>query len=292
MPKRPEIALAVGAMLLTACASAPGPDRARPALSPELQQVAVALPGRYVSILSRNRPGPAQALDIERRSTDNENALGLLMTQGSAGDERAARRFGLTLTAGRSAGRLDGRFAPLAADGSAIASCDMQFRLTAGRLVGATDPSQCRFGSGEAARGLLKEIAFDGTRLTVGDRIVGDDGAAEPDRIVTFLPARRYTGWLGRREGDGWRIAREIALAPDGRTLRPSDAADMSLGVDLKLAYYRTEGESAERVLRLTVLDADSGDVLGETWSEPQSDSLGLVLPDLQVGLSRVRGQE
>lgn len=292
MPKRPEITLALGALLLGACATSPGPEPTAPPLSTELQQVAAALPGRYVSTLSRNRTGPAQTLDIEHRSTGNENAIGLLMRQGSAGDERAARRFGLTLAAGQSAGRLDGRFAPLDDDGRAIASCDMRFRLAAGGLVGATDPSQCRFGSGETARGLLKEISFDGTRLVVGDRIVSDGGTAAPDRIVTFLPSRRYTGWVGLREGERWRIAREISLRPDGRTLRPTDAADMALGVDLRLAYYRLEGESSELMLRLTVLDPESGEPLAEAWSEPRSHSLGLVLPDLQVGLRRARRQE
>jgi hypothetical protein len=35
------------------------------------------------------------------------------------------------------------------------------------------------------------------------------------------------------------------------------------------------------------VIDLDSGEILGESWSDPEADQLGIALPDLQVGLER-----
>lgn len=275
--------LAPALLLATACATS---GSSEPELSPALARIQAALPGRYVSVTTDG--APAQELVIETRPGDDSSALAFHMRQ--RGGPGSTRRFGLKLGRGSGANQFDGEFAPLDSGGNAVRSCAMQFHLRDGGLVGETDPADCRFGEGEQVTGLLKEIAFDGRRLVIGERLVDpqDGSSRSRDEILTFLPAADYTGWLGVRDGDGWRVARELSLAPGG-SAEPLDAAEMTLGVDLRLQYYRMDREEQTILLRLTVNDSETGDLLGEAWSEPGSSSIGLALPELQIGLSRVR---
>lgn len=271
--------------LLGGCATAARTPAAADRPSPALQQITARLPGEYISIREEGRP--PQSLVIERRSSSAPATLALSMIQNNV-DGSDRRRFGLRLETGAIENRLNGTFALLDRTGQAQRSCPMDFHLTGQGLVGETDPTSCQFGEGAQAVGLLKEIAFDGRRISIGDRLV-DPATGEShseDRIIRFLPASDFSGWLGVREGNEWRIARDFELQP-GQGIEPLDAAEMSLGVSISLDYYRMQRGEADTLMRLTVKDTASGEIIAESWAEPGSRAIGVALPDLQAGLHR-----
>lgn len=273
-----------GALLLAGCAAGPQPGESQPTPS-ALQQITDRLPGRYVSVLEADQP--VQSLMIERRSSEPE-ALALKMTQGSP-DSDDRRHYGLKLASGSIESRLDGEFALLDAAGQARRSCSMRFGLGRDGLVGKTNPRSCRFGDGPETVGLLKEIAFDGRRVVIGDRLVDPETGQSRglDQVITFLPVATFSGWVGVREGEEWRIARDFELKPGHGAIEPLDAADMNLGIAIELNYYRMSRAQDAVLLRLTATDPETGELVAEAWSSPSARSIGLALPGLQVGLGR-----
>lgn len=272
------------ALILAGCAAAPETSTAPDRPAPVLQQIATRLPGQYVSIRDEDRA--IQTMSIERRAASESGGVAFSLIQSDA-DGANERRFGLSLRSGKLENRLDGRYALLGPQGEVRRSCQMKFHVTERGLVGETDPASCRFGEGAEAVGLLKEIAFDGRGIRIGDRLM-DPESGEPrgkDQVIRFFPAREFSGWLGIREGDEWRVARDFSLRP-GVAIEPLDAADMSLGFSIELNYYRMERETEDTLLRLTVTDSESGETVAESWTEPGSQNIGVALPDLQVGLS------
>lgn len=297
MPKRPEPGQApdqalrpraawalAAALALGGCAVTPSAEEPEHS-SAVLQQIAARLPGDYLSV--REDDLGARTLTIERRSGDGVTGLALSMIQSGGGE---VRRYGIRLEPGAMDNRLDGEFALLDSRGSARRSCPMAFHLNEQGLVGETDPASCRFGEESESVGLLKEIAFDGSTLRIGDRLVDPETGEPlgPDQIIRFLPSRAFSGWLGVREGEEWRVARDFKLQTGG-DIEPLDAAQMSLGVSITLNYYRMERGSDETLMRLTVTELRTGRVVAESWAAPGSATIGLVLPDLQVGLSLVK---
>lgn len=278
----------IAVLALAGCA-APGRETPGAGPSPQLQEIARALPGRYLSVTDADGHSAVQHLTVRPQSVSESKAVGFVLSQRGTVSNDATRRFGLVLRPGAVANRFEGEFAPLGADGRASNSCDMQFQLSDRGLVGETDPARCRFGEGENATGLLKELAFDGRRLVIGERLLNlDDGRTRGrDEVLTFLPAARFTGWAGIREGGSWRVANSLALEPDRAAVEAHDASEMSLGFAIDLQYYRMDRDDQPVLLRLTVRDAEDGEVLGQAWSDPGAERIGLALPEIQVGLER-----
>lgn len=271
-------------LLLAGCAATPEPAVEADRPSPLLQEIAARMPGDYISV--QEEAIRAQSLSIERIASAAPRNLGLSLVQ-SNGQGENVRRYGLKLEPGAIENRLDGEFALLDAQGRTRRSCGMAFHATRQGLIGETDPASCRFGEAEGRVGLLKEIAFDGSRLTIADRLVDPDSgeALGPDRVIRFLPIRVYEGWLGVLEGEEWRVARAFDLRT-GASTEPRDAADMSLGVSIALDYYRMERGDDDVLMRLTVTDSQDGELLAESWAAPGSETIGIALPDLQIGLN------
>lgn len=279
---------AFSALTLIGCA-APGEQQPASAPSPQLEEIERALPGRYLSVVDADGDSPVQLLTVRPQTASDSSAAGFILSQRGTTADGTTRRFGLILRPGAVANQLEGEFAPLDADGRASQSCDMQFTLGEDGLVGQTDPARCRFGEGDQATGLLKEIAFDGRRLAIGERLLhlADGSTRGRDDVLTFLPAARFTGWAGTREGESWRVAQRLTLQPDRNAVEARDAGEMSLGIEIDLQYYRMDRDEQPVLLRLTVRDTESGEVRGQAWSDPGAERIGLALPELQVGLER-----
>lgn len=286
MPNRDRLALAAllaSALCLGACATTSEPSRETLDAERRLSSIAGALPGRYASVAGGDTA--SRVLVIERRASDRPDSLALELRQ--SGGDSTVRRFGLTLRASDTALALDGSFAPLDETGRARGSCAMKFHMREGGLVGRTDERDCRFLQEGEATGLLKEIAFDGRQLVIGDRLINlDDERVISESVLTFMPALAYQARIGRREGDSWRVSTDSTLTPGGPAVRPRDAADMALGVAIGLDYFRP-GSDAPVMLRLSVTDADSGEPIADAWAGAQADSFGITLPSLQVGVER-----
>ena len=272
-------------LLLGACASAPErPASTATAEARALLELGRTLPGEYLA--SRNRRQreagePPLWITVETLPSSQIGQAGFTLSQRQG--DGPPRHFLVAMTAA-SDGRANGAFAPLDESGQPRHRCDMRFSLGNNGFVGETDPETCRFGPDQAT-GLLKEIAFNGSRLVIADRLVdietGDALAA--DQIHRFVRTRSYSGWAGRREGDSWRLAREFSLEA-GSPMVPLDAAGMALGFQVDLEIVELH-DGDEVMLRLNVVDSETGAVIGQAWADPEAESLGLALPDNQVGL-------
>lgn len=281
MPRALALLILVGA--LTGCAGSPEPAREASADIAPLEDIANAVAGEYVSVRQVGQAGDSVHLRIEPEAITD--GLGLLMTQ-QHGDSQ--RMFELQLRPGESAEQFEARFIPRRAEREAAeTACDMRFRLAGGRLVGATDPDECRFRADQQWIGLLKEIAFEGDQVMMADQLVLEDGTplGEPDQLVLGRVAS-FRGTLARNESGSWRIARQLRLASGGNLIEPLDAAGMSLGILLNLELVEST-ESETPGLRLQVIEEASDRVIAETWAGPESRLIGVSLEDMRIEFRR-----
>ncbi|MBS3743103.1 MAG: hypothetical protein KGY48_01995 [Wenzhouxiangellaceae bacterium] len=202
-------------------------------------------------------------------------------------DGREARNFRLILRPTALATRLEGSFSPLGPQDKPVGTCPLEVSVRSGGFVARTSAATCRFGRDGAAAALVKEIAHDGERLVIGDRVLdpGTEEARTPDRVLELERVRRFVGWAGVRDtGESWRVAESVELQSDGVELAPEDAGGMTLAVVLELAPHRVR-EDQSPVLRLRVFDRESGELLGQSWADSAATRIGVALPDVQVGL-------
>jgi len=252
------------------------------------ERVAQMLVGSYAGTVSRSgRNGPASdALTrlearVERVSTEGV----AVMLEQRTGD-RQARNFRLILRPTALATRLEGSFSPLDPQGGVAGECPLEVSVQSDGFVARTSPSTCRFGQDGETVALVKEIAHDGDRLIIGDRVVDPESGEPrmPDRVLELERVHRFAGWAGVRDGgESWRVAEDIELESDGLEVEPEDAGGMTLGLALELAPHRVRDDQPP-VLRLRVFDTASGNLLGQAWADSAATRIGLALPDLQVG--------
>ena len=289
----PATLLLAGLVVMLAGCAAP-PDRESDEADPaSAERVARMLVGNYAGRASTGT-SDADAAELVRLDARIER-IGPGSVETSLSQRQGdgpVRNFILIFRPTAVATRLEGSFSPVDAQGRPAGSCPIEVSVQRDGFVARTDAETCRFGAGGDEVALIKEIAHDGQRLVIGDRVV-DPRSGESrmaDRVLQLERVRAYSGWAGVRDpgaedsGGAWRVADEISIDSDGLALDPEDAADMPLGITLDLAPYRVrDGEPP--VLRLRVFDSTSGDLLGQAWSDPLAIRIGLALPSVQVGL-------
>lgn len=283
-------ALAAG-LLLGGCAGPAAGPKPRPGagLGGPVVATAERLIGDYAGLSwLEGRAADPVSLAITPQAVSPQAAALELLQRDAGGAER---RFRISLETTAIPIRLGGAFEPLGPDGNALGRCALEVTLRADGILARTDPATCRFGVGRDAVGLLKEIAFDGRRLLIVDRVIQQTDAAAPvpDRSLELWRLQRYAGWSGRRDGaaDPWRMARKFTIQSDGGVVALVDAADIGLGVELDLGLHRISADGPT-VLRLRAFERGSGRLLGQVWADPEATHLGLALDDFQVGLKRI----
>jgi hypothetical protein len=286
-----RLAAALAAVLLLAgCATAPDPSPpvARPGSDAVIDALVDRMTGRYIGRAGTDSQ-PSVRLQVRPQSAPGTRParLELIQSQG----EGPPRRFLLALVASPTVPtRLAGAFSPLDRAGQAVGECPMAGSISDDGVVLTTSAESCRFGASGEEVALIKEIAFDGRRVIIGDRVLRGDGqAAVQDTLLEFLPLQRYSGWAGRRDREAgpWRRASDLTVISDGVSVSLSDAGGMTLDVELELAPYWADAD-AEPMLRLRAFEASTGELLGQAWADPGTSRLGLAVGDLQVGLERV----
>lgn len=282
------------ALLLAACAAGPDSTTA-PADPAAAEAVARLWTGEYAG-RTRDDIDPQADFDsglvrmrVElRRAEPGVASLDVIQT--AAADRR---RFRVVLRPTRVGTRLSGSFAPLGPDGNEIGGCPLTVAVRPSGFVASTSAETCRFDRAGGSVGLVKEIAHDGSRMVIADRVVDADGRVlEADRIVEFQRVRTFEAWVGVRDDDAgaWRVATPFRLRSDGVAHEPADAGGMPLGVRLELAPYAVV-DAGTVALRLRVFDADGGELVGQAWSDPAASRLGLAVRGIQVGLRAVAGR-
>ena len=281
-----RIALAAALIALLAGCAAGGrePESDERGLGPA-ERVAALLEGRYSGTVSGAQGGARVRVDA---AVERIAAEGVFVRLDQTRGDEPARSFRLLFQPTRVATRLSGRFAPLDAAGAAIGACPLTVSVRSDGFVASTDAATCRFGQDDGARALVKEIAHDGQRLVIADRIVDVDSGSPvgDDRVLELHRVRTFTGWSGVRDdaASAWRVSQPLQVRSDGSEHRPVDAAGVPLGFLLELAPHRVRPDEPP-VLRLRVFDERSGALLAQSWAEPGLGRLGVALPELQVGL-------
>lgn len=285
--------LLAGAILVLAGCAAPG-ERAddEPGLA-AAERVARMLAGSYAgrSPAGVDEPDSAELVRLHAR-VERIAVGGVEISISQRRGDGPVRNFILIFRPTSVATRLEGTFSPVDVEGRPAGSCPIDVSVQRDGFVARTDAGTCRFGSGADELALIKEIAHDGQRLVIGDRVV-DPGTGQnrvSDRVLQLERVQAYSGWAGVRESGvndsvgAWRVAEQISIDSDGLAMDPDDAAGMPLGITLDLAPYRVrDGEPP--VLRLRAFDTASGELLGQAWADPQATRIGLALPAVQVGL-------
>ncbi|GEM_PF-6974234 len=245
---------------------------------------------------SPTRPGEQDplTLTISREPAPNANERRYVWTQTHPGDDRSKRRFLIRVS--EQNGQLVSSFSPMGRPASASPSCPLRWQLArsdrgTGRqpvLLGRTDVTTCQFGSAEAPMALLKEIAFDGERLRVADRVMGPNPSqdAPAPQVTEFFTRARFRGTIGIEEGELTRASPPVELATDGQPHSAADAAGMPLGVVVAIDRVYI-GQTVK--LRLMVSEAGSNRVLGQALSDPNSDTLGWANQTVQAVFRRIR---
>ncbi|MFW5815784.1 MAG: hypothetical protein ACOCVP_02910 [Wenzhouxiangella sp.] len=279
------------ALILGGCVASPDRDDSA-AETPawggaQLEQLAERLPGRYGPARRLDQAGRGETMVLSARAGTN---AGLVL---ELQPERATRPRGFMLNLSAADGPspfVAGTFVPLRADGRpAPQSCAMRFRIRSGLLAGETDPAQCRFGSGGDSVGLLKELALDGNQIVIADQLVGaEQGAGDAPDILRLYRLQRFTGQVRVRSDEtaSWRLAEQIEAAVGGDAIEPVDAADMGLGVRIRLELIEGKRPGSP-LLYLQVIDAQSDEILGQAWSDVQAERIGLALDRVQVDLEQ-----
>ncbi len=300
------------AALLNACAGTSQKELAG-ADSPQMAQ---AITGA-MAWLARELPGEygnyAQAwtqafegmlhwnLLIRPAAGNHDGRQWFVASQMRSGDPAAARHQLLAFD--RVDQRLILRFAPIANPEAWLSGtvgtepafqpgCAIPLSFGRQQLAGETRAESCRFtGNQGHEMSLRKDFAFSPDNIGIGERIDGLSNAAE-GVAQTFRFQRRhwYRGWAGRREESDsrWRLSQEVRLHDNGGELTLTDAAGLPLGYRLKLAVVPWK-EDQPAILRLDLIDAETGELLNYAWSDADSDSIGITTDKVQVGLRRVR---
>lgn len=280
------LGLIFSCLLLAACASPAAREASRPepVQTGHLELIAATVAGDYVAIRRIGEVGDSMTLRVSPEIFANGLALNLHLQQGGS-----SRRFRLELLQNATPEHFAASFIPLQAQGAATA-CAMDFRLTAGRLVGQTNPENCRFQSGELSVGLLKEMVFDGERVLMADQLMLPDGTplGDTDRLSLGRSAD-FSGTLAVREGSAWRVARHLRLSSGGSLIEPLDAAGMSLGLLLNLELVHSPEQDVP-ALRLQIIDEASDQVDVELWAGLDAGLFGLSLDSLRLELWRLNG--
>lgn len=273
---------------LTGCAAS-GESRDSSPPNQSAERVARMLAGSYAGVSRQSVQGTEESPDLVRL----EARIGRIAAGGvevrleQREGKGEPRIFAVVFRPTAIATRLEGEFSPLGPDGRPLGSCPIEVSVQSDGFVARTSPETCRFGEGDGAASLVKEIAHDGQRLVIGDRIVDPEtgDARVADRVLELERVQQFVGWAGVSDsGDSWRVAEQLNLASDGLALDPEDAGGMPLGIALELAPHRVR-EGRRPVLRLRVFDRESGELLGQSWADVQATRIGLALPDVQVGL-------
>lgn len=282
-------------LVLHACAVAPAPD------GPGGDGPVAALADRLIGEYSNH----AQVWEAERSQSSVPGRYQVSIVPAGAGDAdgRVLRfrqyRLGERVSPHREARFLlepgpDGgviqRVERRAGDGwQALPGCTVYWRRTESGFQGETRGNACRFRKSRGGDVVIRhrrwsagadELVWQERRVTGGD---------EETEILRFAAVSWYSGWAGvRSRGDGgrgegeWRIERRLRLHDGGGTRELPAVNGTAHRIRLERLRWPKSGI---RMLRLSVIEAGSGDLVAYAWAPPEASYIGIHLGWLQAGL-------
>lgn len=171
-----------------------------------------------------------------------------------------------------------------------LEGCRVLWRADGEGFRGSTRGDGCRF----ARRADGETVVFQRRWAADAEGLVLNEEARRPGRMESrtyrFSRLGYYRGWAGvlpdgpGSRGDAeWRLNRQLWLHDGGDTVRVVEGDDPSpYAIRLERLVWPRSGIP---MLRLSVLEAESGSIIAYSWAEPGTGSIGLNLGWLQVGL-------
>ncbi len=185
------------------------------------------------------------------------------------------------------------------ADFRTVPGCNVYWRFAGDHYVGEMDEGACFYYSEDMGKNVY---ITDTLRLTAEELWIGDTAYDEDGNLLFGRDEPHRNRKV--RYFDGWGAVRRSAFAPDSG----NDPDEMLLVPDLRLhnegqivplvtadgdpTGYRVElarltyQNTRVAVLKLGILDSDSGETLAYSWANPGAARIGINLGWLQVGMT------
>jgi hypothetical protein len=299
MPKRNSpsgttTALAACLLGLQACALAPSSERAA---------------GNAVDVLAKRLVGEysnhAQVWEAERSDASVPGRYKVSIVPAAAGEAHGRMlRFRQSRLGGGASPQRDARFLlepgpdggviqrveRRAGDGwQPLPGCTVYWRRAESGFEGETRGNECRFRDPRSGEVVTRHRRWSarGDELVWQERRVTSRG--EETETLRFVAVGWYSGWAGVRgrndDGRGkgeWRIERRLRLHDGGGTRKLPAVSGTAHRIRLERLRWPKSGI---RMLRLSVIEAASGDLVAYAWAPPDAAYIGIHLGWIQVGL-------
>jgi hypothetical protein len=178
------------------------------------------------------------------------------------------------------------------AEWTALDACSLRETVTAQGSTAAADAAACAtIAPGIGTRAALLPLAIEREGEWLHLRLYADQ-ARGVDAREDLRRARFFSGWAaingaGPKAGADsrdWHMNRELRLSSEGgqAALKWRDGVASGYSIRLERLTYRA---SHTPVLKLSVIEDASGQVLTYAWANPEATRIGLNLGWLQIGL-------
>lgn len=178
----------------------------------------------------------------------------------------------------------------------ALDACTLRGAITSGGLEVRADLPTCATiapGIGASVALLPVSIEHAGDALRV--RLYADQ-VRGPDAFTDARLIRWYSGWAAingagpnaREESSDWHMNRSLRIGNEGgrTSVNWRDGQPSGYSLLLERATYR---EGNKQVLKLSVIQDDSGRAIAFAWANPEATAIGINLGWIQVGLDEGR---
>lgn len=292
--------LAAALLALQACAMAPPSRESGAGQTGVAGELAERLAGEYTNHAqvwaARQEDGPVPPgykLTIVPLDTGEPGTYVLHFRQYPAGESAVpAREARFLLAPGPEGGVVQHVERQTPEGWQALPGCSIHWHRTESGFEGATRGDACRFRdpkSGEAVTRYRNwTVNAEGIAWRERREVAGETTGTQ---TLRFVPVSWYTGWAGVRErgADGggrgeWRIQRRMRLHDGGGVSELPGTAGAAHAIRLERLEWPRSGI---RMLRLSVIEVASGELVAYAWAPPGADHIGIHLGWLQAGLER-----
>lgn len=292
-----RILLSIATILLAGCAAVSGGGDAPTEALADVEALADALEGEYTNhaqVWASKQAGEDHPrefhLTIVRDPSGTSDRPVLRLRQVLAGgDGRPVRDARLVLETSPEGGvtqrvqeRSDGEW-------RALNGCEIHWQRGTSGFHGATRGDGCRFRDRRNGRvvTLHRRWTANADSIELVESRQGVEGTRR--ETLELAAVRWYQGWAGVRQrteggrgGGDWRVERRLRLHDGGAVRELPDAGGGQYAVRLERLKWPNSGIE---MLRLSVVEPDSGEVLAYSWAPPRAERIGIHLGWLQAGL-------
>lgn len=289
----------VSCAVLAGCASGGAPRR--PAESGDVAALARWLEGDFsnhaqVWSATQQDAGAPPEYEVDIQGSPPVNGTTTLLFRQYAGDSGGElyREARWLLSAGSNPGEVvQSVQIRQQSDWQTLPGCEVRWQRHNEEFTGATSGDGCRFSNrrtGEAVVFQRQWTARPDQLLLTESR--SSAGSAHSESIE-LEPIHYYRGWAGvlpggpaAGTGGDWRIQRNVILDDAGGVTKLESGDGAAYAVKLERLVWPNSGIP---MLRLSVIEADTGAMVAYSWADPASSRIGINLGWIQAGLEAER---